>query len=77
MARLSRITQKLVRTAVSTDDLTDALFAFQNAVGISAGDVAGRVFAFGWDDEWPAASPERRHEMMEHYIGAERSDAAR
>ena len=76
MARLSRITQKLVKATVATDDLTDALFTFQNAVGISAGDVAGRVFAFGWDEEWPSASPERRREMMRHYIAAERNDAA-
>lgn len=72
MAHFSRITKKLIRQAVATDDLTDALYAFQSAIGITCGDVAGRVFAFGMDEEWPGASQARRFEMMDIYIAAER-----
>jgi len=42
--RFSQITKKLITEAVTTDNLTDALFRFQNAIGIDSGDVAGVVF---------------------------------
>lgn len=72
MPRFSRITKKLIETAVANSDLNDALFHFQNAINIDSGDVAALVFACGLDDEWPAASLERRREMMRTYIDTER-----
>lgn len=75
MPRFSRITEKLITEAVKTDDLNDALYRFQNAIGIDSGDIAGVVFSGGWDDEWPLATIERRREMMDHYISVERSSA--
>ncbi|NTB05953.1 hypothetical protein [Agrobacterium tumefaciens] len=72
MARFSRITKKLISQAVATDDLGDALYSFQNAIGISCGGVADRVFASGMGHEWPGASQARRSEMMDIYIAAER-----
>lgn len=72
MASISDITEELINTAVATDDLTDALFDFQKAIGVDAGDVAARAFGFGWDEEWPGATAARRGEMMDHYIGLER-----
>lgn len=77
MARFSLITKKLVAAAVATDDLNDALYQFQNAIGIDSGDVAGVVFSGGWDDEWTTASLARRHEMMTHYVATERASAGR
>jgi hypothetical protein len=71
MARISRITKKLITATVSNDDLNDALFDFQNAIGIKSGDVAGQVFSGGWNEEWKGASLERRREMMSHYIAVE------
>lgn len=76
MPRFSQITKKLITEAVTTDNLTDALFRFQNAIGIDSGDVAGVVFnSRDWDHEWPLATVERRREMMSHYISVERSSA--
>lgn len=72
MASISDITEKLINTAVATDDLTVALFNFQRAIGVDAGDVAERVFGSGWDDEWPGATAARRREMIDHYIELER-----
>jgi len=72
MASVSDITEELINTAVATDDFTDALFDFQKAIGVDAGDVAERVFGFGWGDEWPGATATRRREMMDHYIELER-----
>jgi len=72
MASISDITEELINTAVATDDLTDALFNLQRAIGVDAGDVAARVFGFGWDEEWPGATTDRRREMMDHYIELER-----
>lgn len=72
MARFSKITKALLAEVVAIDDLNDALFRFQTAIGIDDGGVAGVVFSGTWDDEWPTASAERRHEMMAHYIGTER-----
>lgn len=67
------ITDKLLTRTIAENDLNDALFMFQNAVGIDSGDVAGLVFSGrGWDTEWPLASPDRRIEMMNHYIDVER-----
>jgi hypothetical protein len=76
MARISDITEELINAAVANDDLTDALYNFQNAIGIDAGDVAGLVFGFGWDDEWPDATPTRRREMMDRYVDRERQYAS-
>jgi hypothetical protein len=75
MPRFSQITKKLITEAVTTDDLNDALFRFQNAIGIDSGDIAGVVFTGVWDDEWPLATIKRRREMMDHYISVERSSA--
>ena len=72
MASINDITEELINTAVATDDLNNALFDFQNAIGVDAGDVAARVFSCGWDDEWPGATAARRREMMDHYIELER-----
>lgn len=72
MARFSKITRKLLNETVSHSDLNSALFHFQSTIGIDSGDVAGRVFGTGWDDEWPTAPADRRHEMMKHYIELER-----
>lgn len=55
------------------DDVNEALFKFQNAVGIDDGGIAGVVFSGGLDDEWPTASIQRRHEIMSRYIEVERS----
>jgi len=41
-------------------------------VAVDSGDVAARVFACGWNDEWPGATAVRRREMMGHYIELER-----
>lgn len=67
-----RITEELVSNTAATDDLNDALFAFQNHIGINAGDVAGIVFGGGWEEEWPTATLSRRREMMDHYTAIER-----
>jgi len=75
MASISDITEDLINTAVGNDDLNEALFDFQKAIGVDSGDVAARVFAFGWDDEWPDATAVRRREMMDHYIELERLHA--
>lgn len=75
MPRFSQITEKLITEAVTTDDLNDALYRFQNAIGIDSGDIAGVVFTGAWDDEWPLTTIERRREMMDHYISVERSSA--
>lgn len=75
MASISDITEELINTALATDDLTDALFNFQSTIGVDSGDVAARVFGFGWDDEWPGATAARRREMMDHYVELERLDA--
>jgi len=72
MASISDITEDLIKAAVGNDDLNDALFDFQKAIGVDSGDVAARVFACGWDDEWPGATAIRRREMMDHYIELER-----
>lgn len=72
MARFSKITKALLAEVVAVDDVNDALFRFQTAIGIDDGGIAGVVFSGGWDDEWSSASAERRHEMMAHYIGTER-----
>lgn len=77
MPRFSRITKKLIATAVSTDDLNNALYDFQCAIGIHDGDVAGVVFAGPREEEWPTATPERRREMMKHYIDVERTCAGK
>jgi len=73
MARFSKITKVLLAEVVAIDDLNDALFRFQTAIGIDDGGVASIVFSGGWDDEWPSATAERRQQMMDHYIGAERA----
>lgn len=75
MADFSKVNDELLATVVATDDLNDALFDFQLTVGINDGGVAALVFSGGWDDEWPSATKERRHQMMQHYIGVERSFA--
>ena len=72
MASISDITEELINTAVATDDLTDALFNFQRAIGVDAGDVAARVFGFWWDEEWPGATAARRREMVDYYVELER-----
>lgn len=72
MASISDITEDLINTAIANDDLDDALFDFQKAIGVDSGDVAARVFACGWDEEWPGATAVRRREMMDHYIELER-----
>jgi hypothetical protein len=71
MAIESRITEELIGDAVANDDLNDALFDFQRAIGVDDGGVAAAVFSRGWDKEWPAASAERRRAMMDHYVGLE------
>lgn len=76
MGTFDQIPEQLVEDTIAKDDLNDALFDFQNAIGIDDGGVAGVVFSGGWDDEWPTATQERRREMMAHYIGVERSFAA-
>lgn len=70
-----RITDALIKDTIANDDLNDALFAFQNHIGIESGDVASIVFCGHWEDEWPTASHARRREMMDHYIEVERSYA--
>jgi hypothetical protein len=72
MARFSRITKKMITRAVSNNDLNDALFDFQCAIGIDDGGVAGIVFSGGWDVEWSAADHPRRRTMMDHYIKSEK-----
>ena len=72
MAGNRDITEDLINAAVATHDLTDALFNFQSAIGVDAGDVAARLFGAGWDDEWPGATGARRGEMMAQYIELER-----
>lgn len=67
----TRITEELIRAAVANDDLTDALFTFQNAIGVDDGGVAAVVFSGGLDEEWPNATTARRLEMMNRYIGLE------
>lgn len=76
MARFSKITKSLLAEVVAMDDLDDALFRFQTAIGIDDGGVAALVFSGSWDDEWPSANAERRHEMLAHYIGTERRMAS-
>lgn len=71
MAIKSRITEELIGAAVANDDLNDALFDFQRAIGVDDGGVAAAVFARGWDEEWPAASAGRRRAMMDHYVSLE------
>ena len=70
-----RITEALIEETAANDDLNDALFAFQNHIGIESGDVASIVFCGDWEREWPTASHTRRRQMMDHYIGVERSYA--
>ena len=72
MPRFSRITKQLLNQTVGQSDVNEALFIFQKAIGIDAGDVAGQVFGFGWGEEWPSAPVSRRLEMMDKYIQAER-----
>lgn len=67
----SRITEQLIRAAVATDDLTDALFTFQQAIGVDDGGVAAAVFSGGWDEEWLCATEARRLEMMRRYVSLE------
>jgi hypothetical protein len=67
----NRITDELINAAVATDDLTDALFAFQQAIGVDDGGVAAVAFSAGQDAEWPSAPEARRREIMEHYITLE------
>lgn len=69
---IHRITDELIASTVATDDLDDALFAFQSHIGIDAGDVASIVFCGEWEEEWPNASHSRRREMLDHYINTER-----
>lgn len=75
MAAFDQITEQLIEDTIAKDDLNDALFDFQNAIGIDDGGVAGVVFSGSWGDEWPTATPARRREMMAHYIDVERSFA--
>lgn len=77
MARFSEITKGLLSEVVAIDDLNDALFLFQTAIGIDDGGVAGVVFSGGWDDEWHSATAARRHEMMAHYVSVEHAMAGR
>lgn len=72
MTNVSAITEDLINTAVATDDLTDALFNFQTAIGQDDGGVAALVFSGDWATEWPTASPARRREMMDRYVELER-----
>lgn len=72
MPRFSRITKMLITRTVETDNLDDALFAFQNAIGITCGGIASQVFSDGWDEEWPKAAETRRREMLNYYIVRER-----
>ena len=67
----SRITEELIRAAIANDDLNDALFTFQQTIGVDDGGVAAVVFSGGWDDEWPSANAARRLEMMNRYVGLE------
>ena len=68
------IADKLLAQTIAEDNLNDASFMFQSAIGIDSGDVAGLVFSGrDWDSEWPLASPNRRIEMMSHYIDVERT----
>lgn len=71
MAVESRITEELIGAAVANDDLNDALFAFQQAIGVDDGGIAAAVFSLGWDEEWPGASAGRRRAMMDHYVSLE------
>jgi hypothetical protein len=76
MTDLSNISDSLIAKVVTIDDVDEALFEFQTAVGIDDGGIAGVVFSGGWDAEWRTASTERRSSMMAHYINVERSFAA-
>jgi hypothetical protein len=67
----SRINEELLSAAVANDDLNDALFAFQQAIGVDDGGVAAAVFSGGWDEEWPFANAVRRREMMDRYVSLE------
>lgn len=72
MASICDITEDLISKMVATDDLTEALFDFQGAIGVDSGDVAARVFGFGWAEEWPGSTAGRRREMLDRYIEQER-----
>lgn len=67
----NRITDELISATVANDDLTDALFSFQQAIGVDDGGVAAAVFSGGWDEEWPGANAVRRREMMDRYVSLE------
>lgn len=67
----NRITEELIGAAVATDDLNDALFTFQNAIGVDDGGVAAAVFSGGLEEEWPGATAARRLEMMKRYVSLE------
>jgi len=71
MAVERRITKELISATVVNDDLNEALFAFQQAIGVDDGGVAAAVFSQGWDEEWPGASEARRRAMMDHYVSLE------
>ena len=47
MASISDITEDLINTAVGNDDLNEALFDFQKAIGVDSGDVARVRFRLG------------------------------
>lgn len=68
-----RITEDLIAKTVAMDDLNDALFEFQNHIGINDGGVASTVFCGDWENEWSTATQSRRREMMDHYIAVERN----
>ncbi len=64
----------LLVNALETNDLNDALFPVQCALGITEGDVAAQHFSgFEPDAEtvWKAAAPMARRDMLAAYLRTE------